>query len=107
MKDSELIDLDQYVLADKWLHWLAQLLAKVNRTYLTKQPDDSHTNLSYSSISRCLSGRWISTANDGRVLLRLRLRDHNVAFEWIDDLQRVVHQIAVYGKTRGDSLRMF
>lgn len=71
-----------YSRTDRRLHWLCQVIAKANRTYLPGQEDDSHTNLSYDPVGNRICGRWIN-APAGRFLLALGLSD--LHFEWLDD----------------------
>lgn len=82
---------------DEYIHWLSQVIAKANRTFVPKEKDDSHTNLYYDSVAKRLKGRWIQREND-RIMLTLKLT--NLNFEWVDDTQRVIQSHESVGKTR-------
>ncbi len=48
-----------YIKTDRQLHWLSQVIAKINRTYVPKKNDDSHTNLYFDNLGKRITGRWI------------------------------------------------
>jgi hypothetical protein len=50
-----------YTKTDQRLHWLSQVIAKANRTFVPKEEDDSHTNLYYDSLGNRITGRWIKS----------------------------------------------
>lgn len=70
-----------YYSADQQIHRLSQLLAKINRTYLAKQSDDSHTNLYFDSVNKRILGRWLESS-EGNCILGLNLND--LSFELHD-----------------------
>lgn len=37
--------LSSYNAADRQLHWLSQVIARINRMFVSPKEDDSHTNL--------------------------------------------------------------
>ncbi|MFT5886141.1 MAG: hypothetical protein ACI9IP_002605 [Arcticibacterium sp.] len=39
-----------YTQTDQQLHWLSQIIAKANRTYVPAEEDDSHTNLYFNAL---------------------------------------------------------
>ena len=62
------------------LHWAAQLVASVGKTYLEPRPDDSHPNLGWDGTSRSLAGHVITAGGNFQAALRpadltLLLRD--------------------------------
>ncbi len=63
-----------YQQIDQQLHQLSQILAKVNKAYVSAREDDSHTNLYYSPIHDRIFGRWI-TINDQRYIFSLSLKN--------------------------------
>ena len=50
--------MDSYVATDQKIHLIAQLIAKVNRSYVPEKDDDSHTNLYLDPLRQKLLGRW-------------------------------------------------
>ncbi len=81
---------------DQRIHQLCQIIAKVNRTYVPKKADDSHTNLYYDSVSERMVGRWIVTPK-GKGLLAFNINTQT--FEWLDETLAVKAQITAIGKT--------
>ena len=53
--------MQEYNNIDKKIHQLSQIIAKVNRTFVPKKADDSHTNFFFDPLSHRLYGRWIKT----------------------------------------------
>ena len=87
--------MQEYNQADKQIHWLSQVIAKANRTFVPGEDDDSHTNLYFDAMGGRLFGRWID-GPDGRIILALNLQ--TFAFEWMDERQHVLHEVQVFGK---------
>ncbi len=88
--------MQEYNSTDQHIHLLCQPIAKLNRTYVTKKEDDSHTNLFFDSVNNRIFGRWVET-NQGFVVLALNLETQE--YEW---LTKSLHQISthnVVGKT--------
>lgn len=73
--------MQEYNSTDKQIHWLSQIIAKVNRAFVPKKEDDSHTSLYFDSVGRKLAGRWIDTPQ-GRIILSLDIIRHR--YEWLD-----------------------
>lgn len=88
--------MQDYYSADQQLHWLSQILAKINRTFLEKESDDSHTNLYYDTISNRLFGRWFENAK-GRYLMSLNLGD--LSFELLDQHFNSLWLVSSNGKS--------
>ena len=62
--------MQEYSNSDRHIHWLSQVLAKVNRAYVPEQEDDSHTNLYFDDIGKRILGRWIDGPK-GKMILGL------------------------------------
>ncbi|MBD81291.1 MAG: hypothetical protein CL840_20405 [Crocinitomicaceae bacterium] len=81
---------------DKRIHALSQVLAKAGRSFVPKQDDDSHTNLSFEPLDFRVYSRWIETPK-GRVILSLNLL--NLSFEWQSESKSIILSVPVMGKT--------
>lgn len=81
---------------DKKFHQLGQIIAKVNRTLVPKQADDSHTNLYFEPIEIRMYGRWFEH-NDDRYIFALDLADFS--FMLLADDKEVVKSFTIEGKT--------
>jgi len=88
-----------YKKTDQQLHWLCQTIAKANRTYVTSQPDDSHTNLYYDDLDNRIIGRWI---NNGREHLMLTLNLETLHFEWLNSAKEVIQSVETIGRLSSD-----
>jgi hypothetical protein len=88
--------MQEYNLCDRQLHWLSQVLAKTNRTYIKKQKDDSHTNLYFDPIANKICGRWIESKKGKRILI---LNLNTLSFELIDDKLKSLLSVPVYNKS--------
>ena len=88
-----------YNKTDQQLHFLSQTITKANRTYVTSQPDDSHTNLYYDDLDNRIVGRWI---NNGREQMMLTLNLETFHFEWLNSAKEVVQSYATIGKLASD-----
>lgn len=73
--------MQEYSNTDKQIHWLSQVIAKVNKALVTEKEDDSHTNLYFDAVGKRLIGRWIDTPKE-KILLTLDIVHHR--FEWLD-----------------------
>lgn len=87
--------MNSYIKIDQQIHFLAQVLARVNRSFLPKTEDDSHTNLAFDPIGQRLFGRWIEGSSN-KVILSLNLR--RSSFEWQDDSDKCTHSISFLNK---------
>jgi len=81
---------------DKNIHQICQIIAKVNRSLVSKQEDDSHTNLYFESIEKRIYGRWFQQ-NDNNYILALNLVDFT--FLLLADNKEIVKQFQIEGKT--------
>ncbi|MDF1576594.1 MAG: hypothetical protein P1P86_15520 [Bacteroidales bacterium] len=79
-----------YLKTDSQLHWLSQVIARINRTFVPAQEDASHTNLYFDPIRRVISGRWIDTPQ-GKLLCFLDL--NTLAFKWQDQSKSVLWEV--------------
>lgn len=86
----------QYHKADQKLHYLSQILAKVNRSFIEKKEDDSHTNLAYDPWNQRILGRTIQK-NDDQYRLNLNLVD--LSFEMLDQTQNSLWLVGSAGKS--------
>ena len=84
-----------YHKTDQQIHQLAQIIAKVNRTYVPPKPDDSHTNLHFDPVQQRLLGRWIDSSH-GKIMLGLHLEDFS--FAWLSPTMHVLEQSKIKGK---------
>lgn len=81
---------------DQIIHQLSQVLAKINRTFVSKKQDDSHTNLYFDPISHRIYGRWIVMQNE-RIIIALNLKEFSL--EWLNDKRIVIESISIDGLT--------
>ncbi len=88
--------MQEYIKTDQQLHWLSQLIAKVNRTYVPKRDDDGHTNLFFDNIASRIPGRWFEAGKD-QVIFGLNIQYQR--FEWLDKSSKVLHNIPVFNKS--------
>ncbi len=77
----------RYTSTDQQLHWLSQIIAKANRTFVPDKEDDSHTNLYFDALANRIMGRWIKIRGTS-VIFTLNLDNQN--FEVLDNTQRVL-----------------
>ena len=85
-----------YTATDQQLHWLCQVIAKANRTFVPAKEDDSHTNLYFDFLGNRITGRWIQTESD-KVLFTLNLT--NLDFEIINSSQQVIATTKTDGRS--------
>ncbi|UTW61580.1 hypothetical protein KFE98_16405 [bacterium SCSIO 12741] len=90
-----------YTQVDQYFHYLAQLLARINRTLIPSKADDSHTNLAFDSIGERLTGRWVESSV-AAILPTLKLR--SLEFQWVNDRNQVVQSLALEGETDSSAL---
>lgn len=90
--------MDTYNNTDQRLHLLSQIIAKINRTFIAAQKDDSHTNLFFDPASKRLYGRWISTV-EGTIVLALNILTQS--FEWVNNRLQKIIAINYINKTIG------
>ena len=88
--------MQSYNTIDKKIHQICQIIAKVNRSLVSKQEDDSHTNLYFESIEKRIYGRWFQQ-NDINYILALNLVDFS--FLLLDDSKEIINQFQIEGKT--------
>lgn len=88
--------MQEYNNTDRQLHWLSQIITKVNKAFVPEKADDSHTNLYYDSIGDKLSGRWIESPQ-GEILLSLNLE--SMQSEWIDKALKPQDVFTIFDKS--------
>ncbi|MCF8238800.1 MAG: hypothetical protein K9I85_11630 [Saprospiraceae bacterium] len=71
----------------------------MNRTFVPKKADDSHTNLFFDPISHRLYGRWIHVENKS-LIFSLNLKAFQ--YEWLNDQHHVLHAFLIDGLTITD-----
>lgn len=91
--------MNKYSKVDRHLHYLSQLIAKLNRTYVTAKEDDSHTNLFYDTVSDRITGRWIRTETMN-ILPTLNLKDQT--FQLLNLSFQVLATVKTLGRTMAD-----
>jgi hypothetical protein len=84
---------------DQQLHWLCQLLAQANRTFLPKKEDDSHTNLYFDPLGNRITGRWIPT-KEASLIFTLDLA--NLDIQIISETHQVLASYPTIGKLLAD-----
>lgn len=87
--------MENYIKTDQQLHWLSQLIAKANRTFIPGKADDSHTNLYFDWLGNRITGRWIET-DKGKMLLTLNLA--NLQLEWLNSTYQTLSSFKTIGK---------
>tara|TARA_R110002050_G_scaffold71466_6_gene153652 strand:+ start:16272 stop:17069 length:798 start_codon:yes stop_codon:yes gene_type:complete len=70
-----------YIKTDQLLHRLSQLIAKMNRQFVAKKEDDSHTNFYFDPLQGAIISHWLDT-NMGPIIFRLNLLDWS--FDFVD-----------------------
>lgn len=88
--------MQQYDNTDQRLHFLSQLLAKINRTYVPKRNDDSHTNLSFDSARKRLFGRWFQVGNRSLIA---SIELETLQLNWLNNRFEIISEIQLAGKT--------
>jgi hypothetical protein len=91
--------MQDYNNTDQRIHQLSQVIAKANRTFVPKKPDDSHTNLFFDPISHRIYGRWVEV-EDKKIILAINLKDFT--FEWLDDQLQIINSYGIQGRTMSD-----
>jgi hypothetical protein len=79
-----------YEQSDRYLHYLSQVLAKVNQTWAPHQADDSHTNLAFDRLANRLLGRWLP-AKERQLMCTLQL--DSLTYNWVKQPQEIIAQI--------------
>lgn len=85
--------MQEYIITDRQLHWLSQVIAKINRSFVPAEQDDSHTNLYFDIIHKGIYGRWISTPA-GKIILFLDL--DSFSFKWLDPKKVILFEFPVF-----------
>jgi hypothetical protein len=53
-----------YFEIDRRLHWMSQILARINRSYVPEKKDNSHLNLGLDIAHSTIMGRWINVEGE-------------------------------------------
>lgn len=88
-------NMENYTRTDQYIHWLCQVITKANRSFVTANTDDSHTNLYFDWLGNRIAGRWIETEKS-KILLTLNLS--NLQFEWLNSTYQTVASFTTIGK---------
>ena len=91
--------MQEYNNIDQRIHLLSQIISKVNRTFVPKKKDDSHTNLFFDPISHRIYGRWIDIENNN-IILALNIKDF--VFEWLNNKRQIIQSLGIQGQTMSD-----
>jgi len=91
--------MQEYIKADRLLHWLSQEITKVIRACLPQKNDDSHTNLAFDELGNRIAGQWINT-KQGKLLLSLNLSP--LQYVWIDASHVVLKTISIKERNISD-----
>ncbi len=79
-----------YIKTDQLLHFLSQYIAKMNRQFLSKKDDDSHTNLYFDPLQGAIISHWLET-DVGAIVFRLNLLDWS--FDFVDSDFKLLDRI--------------
>ncbi len=85
--------MQEYVITDRQLHWLSQVITKVNRSFVPAEQDDIHTNIYFDVIGKGIYGRWISTPA-GKIIFFLDL--DSLSFKWLDSKKVILFEFPVF-----------
>lgn len=86
--------MEDYNLMDQKLHWLCQPIAKINRTFVAKEEDDSHTNIGLDIIANRLRGHWFKK-NNSSYLVCFNIADQ--CYEMLDDGFHLIWKLSPAG----------
>ncbi len=84
-----------YTQTDQQLHFLSQIIAKANRTYVSKKDDDSHTNLCFDTLGKSITGHWIKVGEE-KILFTLNLDTQTI--EILDKSRNIVFSVDTISK---------
>lgn len=85
-----------YKNTDELLHLLCQIITKVNRTFVAKVEDDSHTNLYFDPLGKRVYGRWYKS-NEKKYILAFNL--DTFSFNLLNEQLSTEFTIHTAGKT--------
>lgn len=85
-----------YIQTDQQIHWLSQVIARINRAYVPAKSDDSHTNMYFDPVAGRLAGKWIKK-DEQNLMFSLNLKTKQ--FEWQDNYLKVLHTFGFFEKT--------
>lgn len=88
--------MQEYNKIDQYMHLLCQVIAKTNRTFVTAEPDDSHTNLYFDPVGDRIVGRWFEC--EGKQLL-LSLNLNSFKIEALNRYFQSIFSAEVIGNT--------
>lgn len=88
-----------YTATDQKLHFLSQVITKVNSAFVPEKEDDSHTNLYFDPFNMRIFGRWF-TAKDRKHIFAFNLNAYQ--FELLNDNNQVELSVDPTGKYLSD-----
>lgn len=88
--------MQEYIKADQRIHLLCQVLAKINRNFVSEKEDFSHSTLSFDPLGERIVSHWIK-AKKGNFILTLDLQEFN--FAWLDASFRIIKKYSIFNKT--------
>lgn len=89
--------MQEYTNVDQRIHFLCQVLAKVNRNFVPEKEDFSHSTLSFDCLGARIVSRWIETKN-GNIIMALDLP--TFSFIWLDKSFQIIQKTTISGKTK-------
>jgi hypothetical protein len=93
--------LTEYNTTDRQLHWLSQVIARINSTFIPHHNDDSHTNLYFDPVRQGISGRWINAPSG---ILGCFLDLNTMTIKWRDRLNNELHEVLVFHADQNEIL---
>jgi hypothetical protein len=87
--------MQEYINVDQRIHLLCQVLAKINRNFVTEKEDFSHSTLSFDPLGERIVCHWIK-AKKGNFILALDLREFS--FIWLNEAFQIIQKYAIADK---------
>jgi len=91
-----------YIDAWRQLHYAAQIVSEIGKSWSAPQPDDSHTNLGWFGSPS--EGGFESVLSKTTPHFKARLHAQNLNLDLVTDGEGVVKTLALTGKTLADGL---
>ncbi|GAB4301378.1 MAG: hypothetical protein Kow0098_29500 [Ignavibacteriaceae bacterium] len=85
----------EYSNTDQQIHFICQVIAKVNRSLVPEREDDSHTNLFFDSLSNRIYGRWF-TVNSNKYILFFDLNSQSISLQ--NQYYQILQSVKIYRK---------
>jgi len=91
--------MQEYNKTDQKLHYLSQVLAKLNRTFVPTEEDDSHTNLYFDPLTHRIYSRWIDSGSE-KIIGSLNVNTFH--FEFLNEKLNVHKEFKIADNTVPD-----